>query len=257
MRDALEAFLPQIPDLSTKTSADLIGYFVYFLTVIGGKSSARPADVDECFTLARLPKYSNVSAYLSRRSAKTRGKPAPRFLKSTLGYQLERNAQLELQKTLHSGPARIETSHVMRRLLPKLTTPQEQAFLQEAIDCYEIGARRAAIVMTWLLTVNHLYSYVLKHKLTDFNVALAKNTDKRIKLTAVSTIDDFSEIPEGKFIEFCRSGKVISNDVRKILDAKLGIRNTSAHPSAVTVSDVKTTDFIIDLVDNVILKYAV
>jgi hypothetical protein len=62
---------------------------------------------------------------------------------------------------------------------------------------------------------------------------------------------------ESKLIEIARGSKIISNDVRKILDTKLGIRNSSAHPTSISISEVKATDFIIDLVDNVITKYEV
>jgi hypothetical protein len=52
-----------------------------------------------------------------------------------------------------------------------------------------------------------------------------------------------------------RSAGVISNDVRKILDEKLGIRNTCAHPSAVDIHRSKVVNFIEDIVDNVIVKH--
>lgn len=254
MEEKLEAFILQVPDLASKTPASLIDYFVYFITVIIEDKTATPAGIERCFEIGRLQKYSNIASYLSRNSK--RGSTT-KFIKLKDGYQLERNIQLEIQKSLHSGPSKKETSHLLRSLLTKLTTTEEKGFLLEAIDCYEIGAKRAAIVMTWLLTVNHLYSYVINKKLIDFNSVLDKNTDKRIKIKAIKKIDDFSEIPEGKLIEFLRSSKIISNDVRKILDTKLGIRNSSAHPSAVTISEVKATDFIIDLVENIILKYEI
>lgn len=252
MNEKLESFILQIPDLQAKTSSTLIDYFVYFITVILEEEAATPAGVERCFEVGRLQKYSNIAAYFSKHSK--RGSTT-KFIKLAAGYQLERNVQLEIQKSLHSGPSKLETSHLLRGLLSKLATPEDKSFLLEAIDCYEIGARRAAIVMTWLLTVNHLYSYIYNNHLAAFNTVLAANKDKRIKITSISKLDDFSEIPEGKFIEFLRSSKVISNDVRKILDTKLGIRNTSAHPSAVSISEVKATDFIIDLVENIIIKY--
>jgi len=54
-----------------------------------------------------------------------------------------------------------------------------------------------------------------------------------------------------------RAANIITNDVRKILDTKLGIRNTSAHPSSVVISDVKATDFILDLIQNVVLPFKI
>lgn len=62
-------------------------------------------------------------------------------------------------------------------------------------------------------------------------------------------------LKESKFIEICRSANVISNEVRKILDEKLGIRNTCAHPNSIVISESKSTSFIEDLIENVMLKF--
>jgi hypothetical protein len=252
MMDSLEAFAIQIPDLPSRTPAELIDYFAYFLTVVQQENVATPIGVARCFELLKIPAYSNISAYLSRHAK--RGK-SQKFLKMKGGYTLSRGSQLQVQKNLHTGPAKLETSLLLRGLLPKVADTAERAFLQEAVDCYEIGARRASIVMTWQLAIHHLCTHVLAIELIAFNDVLSKNTDKRVKATSVSKIDDFSDIPEGKLIEFLRSARIISNDVRKILEAKLDIRNSCAHPSAITVSEVKATEFVIDLIDNVVAKF--
>jgi len=254
MLDELNAFLSQVPEWKQKTSAELIHYFVYFLTVVKEQPAATPGQIEKCFDMVRLTKYSNVSAYMSKNAKRLKGKRSP-FLKLSSGYQLERTHESEIGASLQSGPARTQASNALNDLLTQLTDREEKAFLQEAIDCYSIDARRASIVLVWILTIHHLYQYILKHKKTEFNTELSKIKDKRVKVSAVNTVDDFSDIPEGIFIELARAARIITNDVRKILDVKLGIRNTYAHPSAVMISQVKTTDFILDLIQNVILKY--
>ena len=254
MSDELEAFLHQIPDVDEKKASELIEYFVFYLTEVKDQPHVAPSDVDRCFEDADIPGYSNVSKFLGNHTRKPKH-GHPKFLKNKGGYKLSRARKNELVTQLDMEPARAHVSTQLRELVPKLTNPQEKAFLQETIDCYEIGAHRATVVMAWILAVHHLQQHILKHKLAAFNAVLAKNTDKRVKISSVTKMDDFSEIPEGKFIEFSRSAKIISNDVRKILDEKLGTRNSAAHPSGISVSPVKVTDFVIDLVDNVILKY--
>ncbi|MFL6513944.1 MAG: hypothetical protein ACJ8M1_02865 [Chthoniobacterales bacterium] len=145
----------------------------------------------------------------------------------------------------------------LRNLLAKIKSPNQEGFLSEALACLEVKAYRASIIMVWLLAIDHLTDFILAKHLTAFNAVLAANTDKRVKVSIVANKDDFGDIPESKFIEFCRSAKIISNDVRKILDAKLGIRNTCAHPSGVQILEAKAVDVIDDLVNNVILKYAI
>jgi hypothetical protein len=252
MKDSLEAFALQIPQLGDKSASELIGYFAYFMTVVQGEEVVTPAGIARCFELLRVPPYSNISAYLSRHSK--RGK-AQAFIKNKSGYTVSRDHQLAIQKTLHAGPAKLETSLLLRGLIPKVSDGAERSFLQEAIDCYEIGARRAAIVMTWQLAIHHICCYVLASGLVAFNEALSKNTDKRVKVASVAKLDDFADIPEGKLIEFLRSSGIVTNDVRKILATKLDIRNSAAHPSTVSISEVKATDFIIDLIDNVVVKF--
>lgn len=256
MNNSLNLFLSQIQDLAGRKSAEIIDFLVYFLTVVEKEEFATPAGVERCFEMARLEKYSNIPYYLSRNSKRQKNK-APQFSKGKNGYNLLRFRELEIQKELHTGPAKQETSHLLRGLLEGLTDIQEKSFLQEAIDCYEIGARRATIVLVWILAVHHLTSYIYAKELTAFNIELAKNKDKRVKVTAIKQFDDFADIPEGKLIELARAAQIISNDVRKILDTKLGIRNSSGHPSSVSISEVKATDFVIDLVTNVLIKYKI
>lgn len=255
MKDKLDSFILQIPDFSNVPKSALIDYFVYFLIAVEEKEHVTPTEIGQCFELLRVEKYSNIPAYLLNYSKKRKGKK--KFIKRNSGYQLERNFETELQKQLLSGPAKRETSYLLRNLVSELKSEKQQAFLQEAIDCYEIGARRAAIILVWILTLYHLYEYILNRELTAFNSVLAKNTDKRVKVDEIKKLDDFAEIPEGKFIEFCRSANIISNDVRKILEEKLGTRNSAAHPSGIILSEVKATDFILDLVENIIEKYEI
>jgi len=152
-------------------------------------------------------------------------------------------------------PVHQETSTALRGLVGKLGVTEERDFLDEAIKCHEARAYRAAIIMVWILTVDHLQEFIFKHQPTAFNRELAKVNDKRVKVAKVTSKDDFGDIPESKLIELARAAGIINNDVRKILDAKLGIRNSYAHPSNVSLSPVKAAEFITDLVDNVILKY--
>jgi hypothetical protein len=111
--------------------------------------------------------------------------------------------------------------------------------------------------MCWQLVIDHLNELVLQKHLAAFNAKLALVTDKRVKVSEIKTRDDFSDIPEGKFIELLRSAGIINNDVRKILDDKLGTRNTAAHASAVVIRASKAIDFVSDLVENVILKFPI
>lgn len=244
-------FLYSIQDGSKLRPSEHIDVFAYFLTVIKGKPAAKVREIENCFRVCDLPMHTRISQYLSENANK---KP-PRYLKVEGGYRLQLNLREEVGAKIGVERIVLQTSNELRELESRIPAGPSRAFLKETIDCFEIRANRATIVMCWLLAIDHLCNYILKHHTVAFNAVLAANNDRRIKISAVSNRDDFSEIPEGKFIEFCRSSGVISNDVRKILDSKLGTRNSAAHPSMIEIASSKVIDFVEDLVINVVMKY--
>jgi hypothetical protein len=252
----LEEFIAKIKNFDNLKQTELIEYFTYFLTAELKQHSTNATQIRECFLRLRLSPYSNISAYLTN-NLKGRAKQPPKFIRDKSGYLLHRSLQEKIRQTLKENLLKVKVNRDLRNLLSHLDNSDENDFLKEAIDCFEISAYRAAIIMVWNLTLDHLHSYILKHELPSFNTALAKNTDKRIKISTISKKDDYSEIPEAKFIDFCRSANIISNDVRKILEAKLGTRNTYAHPSNVKMIESKALEFIEDLINNVVLKYKI
>lgn len=253
MTDAVNRFFNSIENAAYQSQTSLIELFVYFLTVVLGQDAASAKDVDQCFTACDL---TPPRATASRLSEGLKTKPQ-KFVKSGSGYKLQRHMRDQLSRKLGVETTTSQTSATLRSLSQAMPAGNAKEFLAETLDCFEVGANRATIVMAWVLTVNHLIDYILVHKLSEFNTVLAKNTDKRVKVSTITVRDDFNDIPEGKFIEFCRSANVISNDVRKILEQKLGTRNSCAHPSGVKILRSKVVDFVEDLVENVVLKYVI
>jgi hypothetical protein len=183
------------------------------------------------------------------------GKGAPFLRLPGAKYGLSVFGQKEIQDYLGTTQVSAKTPlPALIALVGKISGDAEQRFLAEAIACLEVQARRAAVVMVWLMTVDHLQRYVLAHKLAEFNAAWATRAD--CKGRAVASQDDFLEIKdENAFIEILRTGTIITKDIRRILDEKLGFRNTCAHPNDVVIPDAKVIVAIEDLVYNVVLKY--
>jgi hypothetical protein len=244
MSAAINRFYNALKDAGSLKATELVDYFAYFLTTEGNEEVVATTAIDDCFRICDLQALKNTSAYLSKN---TSSKP-PKYIKVVGGYRLERAYREQLGVKLGVAANVLQTSAVLQGLASRLPSGAERGFLKELVDCFE---------MCWILVLDHLYAYVLQHHLANFNGVLASNNDKRIRVTKIQDRDDFGDIPEGRFIEFMRSAGVISNDVRKILDEKLGIRNSSAHPSSVSIKPSKVVEFIDDLVENVILKYPI
>jgi hypothetical protein len=101
------------------------------------------------------------------------------------------------------------------------------------------------------------FAITLKHHLADFNTRWAvvfPAHHKNVVKTIVG-IDDFGDnLKESEVIKIAKSASIISNDVGKILEQKLGRRNSAAHPSGVKIEQLQAEEFIDDLVKNVVLK---
>lgn len=231
---------------------ELIDFFIYYLTVELQEPSATKKSVDACFVACDLTPPTRTAVILSEGVAEGSYVKVPEG-----GYKLQRHYREGLSKKLGAERIVVQANAELRKLEAKMIAGAAKDFLKETIDCFEAGANRATIIMCWILAMDHLISYVMACHLNAFNAVLSKNTDKRVKVTSITTRDDFSDIPEGKFIEFLRAAKIISNDVRKILDEKLGTRNSSAHPSGIMIKPSKVIDFVDDLVSNVVLKYKI
>jgi hypothetical protein len=242
-------FVESFDDFPEWDGPKQVDYFSFFLTGIENKASFTANDIEACFNAAHMRRYSRVAPYVSEQVSKRNGK----YIKVAKGYRLERSTYEEIRREVEDEPKKIAVSRRLSELLAKVTEPREHAFLKEAVDCYRVKAFRATIILVWILVINHLHEWVFKEKLVEFNSALAKNPDKKVK--AVSVIDEFSDISESKFIELLRAAGLISADVRRILDEKLGIRNSAAHPSHIIFDSHKATEFTSDLVENVLLKF--
>ncbi len=255
MKDSLNRLISLLPHIDTDNGRDLVKYFLYFITVENNQSSATASDIRNCFQELHMTPYTRISQFLSEGSSRKYMKK-PIFVRvGKSGYRLERSEEQRIKELVKTEPIKVHTSKTLRELLDNLTLERERQFLEETIRCYEVDAYRAAIVMGWILTLDHLYEYIINHKLTDFNYAMSKN--QGIKLSKVNNKDDFSSLKESVFIDVCRSANIISNDVRKILDQKLDIRNSAAHPSNIAIAKLKATEFLEDLVTNVIVKYPI
>lgn len=250
MIKTLEDYVKTIKDFSTLSSAELIDYFAYYLLVFKNQESIKAKEIELCFSELSIPAYSNIPSYLSVKSKKIKG--SQKYIKNKdKTYCISRNSSDEISKNIILDIPKVEMSNALRDIAQRLTNKSEKVFLEEAIKTFEIEAYRASIIMVWLLTIDHLYEYILANKLSEFVIALKKVNKNK----SISTKDDFADLKESQLIEVCRSAGIISNDVKKILDTKLGIRNSFAHPSTIILRKSKALEFIEDLIENVVLKY--
>jgi hypothetical protein len=250
----LSGFLLSLRNFKELSPRSLILLVAYHM-LRGGQTNFTRTELTVAFRDGGVPLPKRLGTRLLRL---TGGKAAP-LLRVTGGkLALSLFGQKEVQEYLETTPTSASQPPplpALTALVGRISGDAEQRFLAEAIACLTVKANRAAVVMVWLMTLDHLQRYVLARKLNEFNAAWAARADCNGRRIAIQ--DDFLEIrDESSFIEILRSATIVTKDVRKILDEKLGFRNTCAHPNDIVIPDSKVLATIEDLVYNVILKYA-
>jgi len=249
--DNIQIFIrsvPRVTELSLRAHILLVGYFLYQ----SGLSDFSPTKLKNAFLKARLPyPIDKINDTLKEL---TRGDKASLISNKKDAYTLSIYGDEEIKTYLKNKP-QIETGiEPLKNILLKLPDGSQKTFLTEAVSCAETKSFRASIVMTWLFVMDRLQDYTLTKKKTDFNTAMMKRSDAK-KLKSINTKDDFADLKEKTFIEILRSGSIITKGAKKILDAKLDVRNDCAHPSDLIIKESTVIEFVETLLANIVDKY--
>ncbi len=244
------------PSFSKWSHADRIRFLAWFLHYHQKRERFSSGDIGKCYEELSMAQPSSISPFLAGMEKK---KPK-QLLRDKGGYYLEHSLWEKMTAKYGQRKITVQVTKMLMDLPAKVPDVDEREFLDEALICYRNGAFRAAIVMTWNLAFDHLLNFILKHHLARFNtqwpISYAKQHAKA-RVSAISSRDDFGELKESEILTVCKSATIITADLHKILDEKLGKRNTAAHPSTIGVSQIQAEGVIDDLVNNVVLKLIV
>jgi hypothetical protein len=246
-----EELAQAVPELQDASHSDKLRLFGWHLHVHEQRTHFQPSDVKKYYERLHLVQPSGFGGYFQQLvTEKT-------LLKNASGYRLESKPRAALDAKYGMRQATIQITALLQNLPARIPDLAERTFLDEALVCFKHGAKRAAIVMTWNLAYHHLCHHVMTKHLAEFNARWQARYPKHHKdgVKAIAQVTDFGEeLRESEVLEICKSAKIVTNDVYKILQEKLGRRNSAAHPSDVTITQVQVEAFIDDLVTNVVLK---
>ena len=190
--------------------------------------------------------WNNLAKYLR--------KPPGLAVRTPSGWVLtSRGVQrvAELVARYSSGPVPTVVSN-LRTHLSQIGDPDVQAFVEEAIRCLEVGAFRAAVVLSWVGAVALLHRYVVKNKLSDFNAEAQRRSPK---WRPAKTPDDLARMKEFDLLQVLESISVIGKNVRQQLEQALQLRNACGHPSSLRISSNIVAAHIEGLLLNVYSRF--
>jgi hypothetical protein len=244
----LQDLVRSIGDFQDWIHADKIRLFAWYVQVVLGRDVYSSSDVAKCYDELSLAPPSAIAPFLNEME---RRKEALR--QGTGRYKLERTLREKFDQTYGQRSATVLVQKLLADLPTRIPNLAERAYLEEAVICFRHGAFRGAIIMAWNLAYDHLCQIVLSKHLNAFNTQLAQTFTKQ-KPSLVAKREDFSDWKESQVVHICYAGGVITKPMYKILNEKLDRRNMFAHPSGVVLHPNTAEEFIIDLIENVVLK---
>jgi len=158
----------------------------------------------------------------------------------------------------HEGSPRQVAVRRLRALLDQLPSPDEQAYIDEALRCIGQSCFRAAIIMLWAGAVARLHQAVGAVGFGAFNAALAavaaktgqpfKRMSARPQITSLPELQqlrDFDLLVVG--MELWRYDLQAFQDLERLL----GVRNGAAHPGTATPGILDVEHFATKLAQRV------
>lgn len=244
----LNEFVRQIDGFGGWQHVDKIKVFGWFLQTHRQMTRFSGTDIRDCFKETGIAGPSGISPFLHDLVNR---KP-PLFIKDSGGFALERSLRDQLDLKYGQRAITVQVHQTLHDLPAKLPDLEEREYLEEALRCLKSTAYRAAIVMCWNVAYDHLCAQILKKHLSAFNTQMATQHPK--EKTVVAVREDFYEFNERRVLEVGRSAGILDKNVYAILDVSLNTRNRAAHASGSTYKQPQAENYILELINNAVLK---
>jgi hypothetical protein len=127
-------------------------------------------------------------------------------------------------------------------------------YLEEAVAAYEGGLYRAAILMVWAATVEHLYGAVQSEprglkKIEESNKSRYGTSST---YRCIKKIDDLRYLKESQFIQLGEDCGMYNRTARAMLSERLDLRNRCGHPTGYKPGREETVIFVESLTLNIL-----
>lgn len=156
-----------------------------------------------------------------------------------------------VRDSAHESPAQALQSLVDARA----AAPSEYAdYLDEAVSAYENGLYRAAILMVWAATIEHLYGVVRARKGGVKAIQAANRTryGTARNYREIKKVDDLLYVSESQFLQLGEDAGIFNRNARQVLIERLNLRNRCGHPTGYTAGREETVVFIESLTLNIL-----
>lgn len=161
-------------------------------------------------------------------------------------WKITESGEVHVRKQLalpDESPQAQEDVGTLLRLSQSVTDDTVREYVDEAIQCLQIGARHAAVVFLWSGAVYELRERVWGKGKRQIEEALQRRNPK----ARFRRKDDFSFVKDSVLIELAGDLSIFDKSERKRLTESLDLRNDCGHPVKYRPGEKKVSSFIEDL----------
>ncbi len=242
----LNELLSRVHEFGSFTLTDKVRLFAWHLHINRGKERFSTREIVGCFDEIHMHRPGNASQLVTNLVSQRH------IISDRNGYRLAKDVRESLDSKYGGRTETVIVDKLLSELPALLSSPAQQAYLEEALICFRNKAFRAAIVMAWNVAYDHLVTVVAGSHLPAFNANAAVVLGP--KKSGLVKRDDFQRLQESEVITVCNAANVISKEVAKVYTDKLNKRNSAAHPSGSTIDKLQAEAFISDLIKNGMTK---
>lgn len=146
---------------------------------------------------------------------------------------------------LPPGAALVNATATLEAEAAIIVDEQARRFVEEAILCLRADARRAAVVLMWVVAIYLIQERVWGHGSAAINAVATKHNPKA---KTVSKRDDLSELNEALLLQVAQDLGEIDKNEKRMLDQCLTLRNSCGHPNKYWPGASKVQSHIEDIV---------
>jgi hypothetical protein len=161
-------------------------------------------------------------------------------------WKITKTGEAHVEKSLalaDASPQVQEDVSLLSRLARSVEDQTVREYVEEAIRCLEIGARRAAVVFLWSGVVHEIRERVW----SEGKASIQEHLQKRNPRTKFRRKDDFAYVKDSLLIELTGDLGIFEKSERKRLGEALDLRNDCGHPVKYRPGEKKVSSFIEDL----------
>lgn len=214
---------------------------LYFFKHHKASPDATPGEIRDALVKAQIPRSrkANVSDVLAKLIPLVERGVASHW-KITGSGEARVRKQLAIADEM---PQAQEDVSSLSSLSQSLSDEKVRDYVDEAIKCLQVGARRAAVVFLWAGAIHVIREQAWAKGKHQIEAALqTRNPKSRFRRK-----DDFSLVKDSTLIELTGELSIYDKSERKRLKEALDLRNDCGHPVKYRPGEKKVSSFIEDV----------